>query len=103
AFNIKTRTDTKPGNEFLGYDPTDPVISEPDGNPRINCTPNGDGTHADDGSGTGTWSCTITDDPCCTQTRTFSDKLIQHLRSQIRNDAAGWDDPACTELGCGFM
>ena len=33
AFNIKTRTDTQPGNEYLGYDPTDPNTSD-----RIKCT-----------------------------------------------------------------
>ena len=25
------------------------------------------------------------------------------MRAQIRNDAAGWDDPTCAELGCGVQ
>ena len=70
---------------------------------RIKCTPNPDGTHEDDGSGTGTWTCTLLFDPVGSDTRTLPDSLVQHMRSQIRNDAAGWDDPTCSELGCGFQ
>jgi hypothetical protein len=98
SFNIKTRTDTQPGNEYLGYDPTDPNTSE-----RIKCTPNPDGTHEDDGSGTGTWTCNLKFDPVGSDSRTLPDRLVQHMRSQIRNDAAGWDDPTCSELGCGIQ
>src|SRR4051795_4405958 len=52
SYNIKTRTDTQPGNEWLGYDPT-----AASANPVERCTRNGDGTYAADGSGSGTWSC----------------------------------------------
>jgi hypothetical protein len=98
AFNIKTRTDTVPGNEYLGYDPTSPNADS-----ALKCEPNDDGTHADDGSGTGTWTCTLRDDPNPAHTETISDRIAQHMRAQIRNDAAGWDDPTCNELGCGPM
>jgi hypothetical protein len=98
SFNIKTRTDTVPGNEYLGYDPTSPNADD-----ALKCVPNEDGTHSDDGSGTGTWTCTLRDDPHPAQTHTISDRVAQHMRAQIRNDAAGWDDPACTDLGCGLM
>ncbi|MFL5917230.1 MAG: hypothetical protein ACJ74X_00775 [Gaiellaceae bacterium] len=98
AFNIKTRTDTVPGNEWLGYDPTSPNADS-----ALKCVPNDDGTHSDDGSGTGTWTCTLRDDPSPAHTETISDRVAQHMRAQIRNDAAGWDDPTCNELGCGPM
>src|SRR5581483_6755342 len=26
---------------------------------------------------------------------------VEHMRAQILNDAVGWDDPACEQLGCG--
>jgi hypothetical protein len=94
SYNIKTRTDELPGNEYLGYDAT-----APDADPSLRCTPNDDGTHRDDGSGTGTWTCTRADPT--PQTRTLSDRLVQHMRAQVLNDAAGWDDPTCKELGCG--
>jgi hypothetical protein len=89
AFNIKTRTDTTPGNEYLGYDPT-----SPDADPALKCVPNDGGE---------TWTCTLRDDPHAPQTHTIPDRVAQHMRAQIRNDAAGWDDPTCTELGCGLM
>ena len=100
SLNIKTRTDTKPGNEYLGYDPT-----APDADPTLKCTPNSDGTHEDDGSGTGTWNCQVGDYPIVgpPAVRTLSDRLVQHMRAQILNDAAGWDDPNCNELGCGYQ
>src|SRR3954452_14333688 len=89
SYNIKTRTDEVPGNEWLGYDAT-----SPDADPTEKCTKNGDGTYSDDGTGTGTWTCS-------TGGNKISDHLIQHMRSQVLNDATGWDDPTCTELGCG--
>src|SRR3954467_6253086 len=89
SYNIKTRTDTQPGNEWLGYDPT-----AASANPVERCTRNGDGTYAADGSGSGTWSCSTGGGP-------LSDKLVEHARAQILNDAGGWDDPTCHEVGCG--
>jgi hypothetical protein len=88
AFNIKTRTDTVPGNEWLGYDPT-----SPDADPALKCVPNDDET----------WTCTLRDDPNPPRTYTIPDRVAEHMQAQIRNDAAGWDDPTCNELGCGPM
>jgi hypothetical protein len=92
AYNIKTRTDTVPGNEWLGYDPT-----APDAHPSERCTKNGDGSYADDGSGTGTWTCSTSGGA------KLSDAVIEHMRAQILNDASRWNDPTCLELGCGIQ
>src|SRR5204863_5093777 len=56
AYNIKTRTDTQPGNEWLGYDPT-----APDADPRLKCTKNADGSWA------------------CNPGGKVSDELVQHM------------------------
>jgi hypothetical protein len=86
AYNIKTRTDRIPGNEWLGYDATDP--------------PADDVTHA-------TNSCTQAEDKtwtCATSGATkIADAVIQRYRARTLNDAAGWDDPKCAELGCGMQ
>ena len=96
AYNIKTRTDRTPGNEWLGYDPTDPPADDKT-SAQNSCTPNADGTHRDDGTGTGTWTCTTN------PTEKLPDRTIQRLRARTLNDAAGWDDPTCAELGCGVQ
>ena len=97
SYNIKTRTDQTPANEYLGYDATSPNTD-----PHEKCVPNSYGSHKDDGTGTGTWTCTIIDQPSNNpQSHTLSDRLVQHMRAQVRNDAAGWDDPTCNEIGCG--
>jgi hypothetical protein len=83
SYNIKTRTDRKPGNDYLGYDPTAPAA-----HPSLKCTKNADPT----------WACTVNG-----ESRKLSDPLVQHMRAQILNDAAGWDDPNCMELGCGYQ
>src|SRR5215210_2663664 len=44
SYNIKTRTDALPGNEWLGYDPT-----APDADPTDRCEPGAPG---------GDWTCT---------------------------------------------
>jgi len=99
SWNIKTRTDTAPGNEYLGYDPTNPV-PYPSERGLEQCTPNPDGSHQDDGAGTGTWTCQLQD--IWTQKKTnLSDRLVEHMRAEILNDASGWDDPTCKEMGCG--
>src|SRR3954451_9100090 len=98
SYNIKTRTDTLPGNEYLGYDAT-----SPNADPSEKCTRNGDGTYSDDGSGTGTWSCSLADLPAAPVVQKLPDKLIEHMRAQVLNDATGWDDPSCQELGCGMQ
>ena len=96
AYNIKTRTDTTPGNEWLGYDSTNPPADDKQHATNA-CTPNDDGTHADDGTGTGTWSCSTSG------SQKISDRVIQRMRARTLNDADGWDDPKCTELGCGLQ
>src|SRR5205814_600950 len=90
-YNIKTRTDTVPGNEWLGYDPTSPAAE-----PELKCTKDGDGTYADDGTGTGHWTCNVAD-PAPAKSK-LSDRLVQHMRSQILNNAAGSD---CCATGVG--
>lgn len=89
SYNIKTRLDTIPGNEWLGYDPT-----SPDADPSNRCVQDGNGDYRADGSGSGTWTCSTGGGP-------QSDRVIQRMRARILNDAAGWDDPKCAELGCG--
>jgi hypothetical protein len=90
SYNIKTRTDTKPGNEWLGYDATSPAAD-----PSLRCVKNGDGTYKDDGTGSGTWTCN--------PGGKLGDRLVEHMRAQVLNDASGWDDPSCMELGCGLQ
>ncbi len=88
AYNIKTRTDTLPGNEYLGYDAT-----SPDADPSERCTKNGDGS----------WDCSLADLPAGPVTRKLPGALVDHMRAQVLNDAAGWDDPTCKRLGCGLQ
>src|SRR5205807_1726584 len=64
------------------------------------CTKNGDGTYKDDGSGSGTWTCQL-NDVWWHQTLKLSDKRVEHMRAQVLNDATGWDDPTCQQVGCG--
>jgi len=96
SYNVKTRTDRVSGNEYVGYDAT-----SPNADPSEKCTRNGDGTYKDDGSGTGTWTCSLADLPAPAVTHKFPDKLIEHMRAQVLNDATRWDDPTCNRLGCG--
>lgn len=90
SYNIKTRTDTVPDNEWLGYDPT---------------SPNADPTEKCVRKDSKTWTCTVWDYPMVgkPQVRDIPDKLIQHMRAQINNPANGWDDPSCKRLGCGYQ
>lgn len=87
SYNIKTRTDQKAGNEWVGYDAT-----SPDADPGMKCT------RKDAAS----WSCKRIDG-MGSETRTIADPLIQKMRAQVNNDAKGWDDPNCMELGCGYQ
>jgi hypothetical protein len=92
SYNIKTRTDTLAGNEYLGYDPTD--LSSPNTLDDEKCVQNADKT----------WKCTLIDRPNGPQTKDkIPDALMQRLKAQITGDAAGWDDPNCQELGCGYQ
>jgi hypothetical protein len=99
AYNIKTRTDTVPGNEWLGFDWTKGYDDLPEVvQDSSRCTKNGDGSYDDYGrTGTGTWHC-----PASGPAK-IPDELIQHMRAQVNNDAARWDDPTCGELGCGLQ
>jgi hypothetical protein len=96
AYNIKTRTDRIPDNEWLGFDPTNPPADDKT-SAQNSCKQNGEGTYRDDGTGTGTWACTTNPGV------KLPDRTIQLMRSRTLNDAAGWDDPACFELGCGVQ
>src|SRR5205085_7480907 len=96
SYNLKTRTDRTPGNEYLGYDATSPKAD-----PSLKCVRNNDGSYKDDGSGTGTWTCSLADLPGPPVTKKYADKPIEHMRAQVLNDASRWDDPTCTQLGCG--
>ena len=88
SHNIKTRLDKIPANEWLGWDPTNPPALEDDPTAGQNaCTDKGDGT----------WRCSTSGD------EPIADALIQRMRARILNDAAGWDDPACSEMGCGIQ
>ena len=89
SYNIKTRTDKTPDNEWLGYDPT---------------SPNADRTEKCVRKNSATWTCTVGDYPLRTpDVRDVPDDRIRHMQAQINNDAAGWDDPNCNELGCGYQ
>jgi hypothetical protein len=66
--NLETRTDKVQGNIWDGFDWT-----------TDDCTP----------EPAGTWACRIG-----SATRTgISASAIDHMRKQVHNDAAGWDDP----------
>jgi hypothetical protein len=87
SLNIKTRTNSVPGDEYLGYDWS-----------KL-CRKQGDGSYKADGSGTGHWICpnpqVYSDDPPQDKTLPpLSDKLIEHMRAQVLNPANGWDAPA---------
>ncbi|MDQ3729884.1 MAG: hypothetical protein M3355_09885 [Actinomycetota bacterium] len=79
AENIRTRTDRREGNEYLGYDW------------GAQCDPVGDGTYLADGTGTGKWLCpnpnnTSQDLP------PISDRKYKRMRAQVLNDATGWNN-----------
>ncbi len=90
SYNIKTRTDQVAHDEWLGYDPT-----SKNADPTENCTR----------KNRLTWTCNVWDYPMVgkPQVHEVSDALIEHMRAQIKNDAKGWDDPNCNELGCGYQ
>jgi Neutral/alkaline non-lysosomal ceramidase, N-terminal len=90
SYNIKTRTDSRVNNEYVGYDPTSPDADSTEKCVRKNAD---------------SWSCTVWDYPKVGQpsVKDVPDALIQHMRAQINNDASGWDDPKCNELGCGYQ
>jgi len=75
SYNIKTRTDTTTANEWLGYDWSKDCVQAADS----------------------TWTCPTSG------SEKLPDSAIQHMRAQVLGDATGWDDPTCTELGCGLQ
>src|SRR4051794_9085399 len=105
SYNIKTRTDRVPGNEYAGYNPVaqpdDPPTSD-NADPTDRCVPVDPSNHAKG------WKCTVSDYPYIYSqqnppSKVVSDSLIQHMEAQIKNPANGWDDPNCNELGCGYQ
>lgn len=97
AENIITRTDQTANNEYWGFDWSDPNNSHTHTfDPYFTgyCTRNNDGTYGDYGSeqdpyGTGTWNCpSAADNP---NSGHIPDKLIEHMRAQVRNPANGWN------------
>src|SRR3954454_22587427 len=71
AFNIKTRTDLRAGDEYLGYDW------------KRQCVRGGDGT----------WDCPDPTDARRRLTRR-SDHAVQRMHAQVTNPANGWNDPS---------
>ncbi len=71
AKNIKTRTDTTAGNEWLGYDW------------GSRCTGNADGT----------WTCPNPGDDGATSLPPVSDLEYRRMRAQVNNQANGWNEP----------
>ncbi len=92
AYDIKTRLDRITGNQWLGYDATNP--------------PADDHEHADNActqsdAADKHWNCHA--NRYAGGTFAVSDAVMQLYRSRTLNDAAGWDDPNCKELGCGLQ
>ena len=95
--NIKTRTDTVPGDEYLGFDWSAQCTRNADGtwtcpDPQKQCLPDGDGTR----------TCPDPANPDA-KLPPISDHDLQRMRAQVNNPANGWDDPNCQELGCGLQ
>lgn len=67
--NVKTRTDRAQDNIWVGFDWS------------ARCSQNEDGT----------WACPNPRNEA--ETLTVSDAAFQKMRAQVRNDAAGWNDP----------
>jgi hypothetical protein len=93
AYDIKTRLDTIPGNQWLGYDAANPPADDPE--------------HADDActqsdAADKHWTCHA-DRYATAPDFAVSDHTMQLYRSRTLNDAKGWDDPNCKELGCGLQ
>ncbi len=78
ARNIKSRTDTQQNNQYFGFEWAD------------RCTPNSDGPHPADGTGTGTWTCP---DPRneSASLPAISNEKFRRMEAQVANDARGWD------------
>jgi hypothetical protein len=70
AFNIKTRTDRRAGDEYLGYDW------------KQQCDRTG-----------ATWSCVDPEDPKKRLTG-LSDHSVERMHAQVTNPANGWNDPS---------
>jgi hypothetical protein len=97
AQNIITRTDQVSNNDYWGFDWTDPHGPHTytfDPYWTSYCTRNNDGSYGDyssseDPYGTGTWKCPwATGDPNSSH---IPDRLIEHIRAQVRNPANGWN------------
>ena len=71
SYDIKTRTDTIEGNQYIGYDWAS------------RC--------AYDGDTTGTWTCPDPRNPSTTLPPIPSQKFLR-MKAQVNNDAVGWND-----------
>ena len=81
SHDIKTRTDTVQGNEYIGYDWA------------ARCT--------DDGDTAGTWTCPDPRNPSTNLPPIPSHNFLR-MKAQVNNDAAGWNDlvePAVGRVG----
>jgi len=85
--NIKTRTDTVPNNEWLGYDWSKQCTQNLDttwtcADPTKQCLDNGDGTR----------TCRSATDPDG-NLPPVSDQEYKRMKAQVNNPANGWNDP----------
>ncbi len=112
AQNIRSRTDRTPGNEWLGFNWANPQIVADPNHPlqHADAATQGDLSGCTQGSDT-KWSCP---DPWSIPEQVdnaqptgringISNNDYQVMESQILNNAAGWDDPSCQQLGCGVQ
>ena len=96
--NIKTRTNERQGDEYVGYDWSKPQAGINGDGRHAGCTPNADGTHTPSGTGTGTWTCP---NPEANKTKPgaprvlddVSDAAYQRMVAQVTRPADGWNDP----------
>jgi hypothetical protein len=95
--NIKTRTNERQGDEYVGYDWSKPQPGEGGDGRHEGCRQNGDGSYSPDGTGTGTWTCP---NPNANPTKPdaapvldkVGDAAYRRMVAQVQNPADGWND-----------